>query len=130
MGGLAKVCSQSANFLLRLVSLMVLARLLDPKGFGLVGMVTAVIGALNLLRDFGLSTATVQRPTVTDEQISTLFWINMLVGAILAVVSVAIAPFLAVLYREPRLTWVTAVLAAGFVFNAAGVQPRKEPTSQ
>ena len=82
-GGLAKVCAQGANFVLRIGSLMVLGRLLEPKDFGLVGMVTAIVGVLNLFRDFGLSTASVQRAIITEEQLSTLFWINILVGAIL-----------------------------------------------
>ncbi len=102
--------------------LMILARLLGPKEFGLVGMVTAFTGVLNLLRDFGLSSATVQRTTVTDEQISTLFWINMFVGTILWLLTAAMAPLIAAFYHEPRLVAVTAVLAAGFIFNAAGVQ--------
>jgi O-antigen/teichoic acid export membrane protein len=121
-GGFAKVCSQAANFLVRVGSLMILGRLLDPKDFGLVGMVTAVIGILNLFKDFGLSTATVQRATVTHQQLSTLFWINMVVGATLGLLSVAIAPVLAAFYHDPRIVWVTVVLAAGFLFNGAGVQ--------
>ncbi len=80
-GGFARMCAQAASLLLRVGSLMVLARLLGPKDFGLVGMVTAFTGVLELFRDFGLSSATVQRTTVTDEQLSTLFWINILVGA-------------------------------------------------
>jgi O-antigen/teichoic acid export membrane protein len=121
-GGVAKVISQATNFVLRVGSVMILGRLLEPRDFGLVGMVTAIIGVLNLFRDFGLSTATVQRNTVTDGQISTLFWINMLVGAILGIASAAIAPLVATFYHEPRLVWVTLVLASGFIFNAAGVQ--------
>jgi O-antigen/teichoic acid export membrane protein len=121
-GGLARLCAQGANFLLRVGSLMVLARLLGPKDFGLVGMVTAFTGVLTLFRDFGLSSAAVQRTTVTDEQISTLFWINLLVGVLLGLVAVAMAPALAAFYHEPRLFGVTAVLALGFLFNAAGVQ--------
>src|SRR5216684_6395139 len=91
-GGLAKVCAQAASFALRIGSLMMLARLLDPKDFGLVGMVTVFTGVLNLFRDFGLSSATVQRLEVTEEQISTLFWINILVGVILALSLTALAP--------------------------------------
>jgi O-antigen/teichoic acid export membrane protein len=121
-GGFAKICGQGVNFALRIGSLMVLGRLLDPRDFGLVGMVTAVIGVLNLFRDFGLSTAAVQRSTVTEEQLSTLFWINILVGAALGLVSVAMAPAVSLFYEEPRLLPVTAVLALGFLFNAAGVQ--------
>lgn len=101
---------------------MVLARLLDPVDFGLVGMVTAVTGVFNLFKDAGLSLATVQRATVTNEQVSTLFWINMLVGVALGLLSLAIAPILVFFYQEPRLFWVTVALATGFIFNAAGVQ--------
>jgi PST family polysaccharide transporter len=121
-GGFAKVCSQAANLLLRMGSLMVLGRLLSPKEFGLVGMVTAIVGVLNLFKDFGLSTATIQRTSVTEQQTSTLFWINIVVGGILALLSLAIAPAVAAFYHEPRLIGVTAVLGAGFLFNAAGVQ--------
>ncbi len=121
-GGLARVCTQGANFLVRMGSLMILARLLDPKDFGLVGMVTAVIGVFSVFRDFGLSAAAVQRTTVTREQSSTLFWINLLVGAILSLFVLAMAPLVAAFYHEQRLIGVTAVLATGFFFNAAGVQ--------
>src|SRR5580704_4963234 len=121
-GGAARLSAQAANFVLRLGSLMVLARLLGPKDFGLVGMVTAFTGVLTLFRDFGLSSAAIQRSSVTEEQISTLFWINLGVGALLGALAIALAPMVAAFYHEPRLTTVTMALAAGFLFNAAGVQ--------
>jgi PST family polysaccharide transporter len=77
-------------------------------------MVTAFTGVLTLFQDFGLSAAAVQRTTVTEEQISTLFWINMLLGAVLGLVALAMAPAIAAFYREPQLFGVTAVLAVGF----------------
>jgi PST family polysaccharide transporter len=120
--GFAKACSQSSNFLIRMGSLMVLGRLLDPKDFGLVGMVTAVFGILNMFKDFGLSTASIQRPSITHEQLSALFWINILVGAILTALTASAAPFVAGFYHEPRLVGVTLVVACGFLLNAAGVQ--------
>jgi O-antigen/teichoic acid export membrane protein len=121
-GGLARLCAQGADFVLRLGSLMVLARLLGPKDFGLVGMVTAFTGLLTLFRDFGLSAAAIQRTSVTDEQLSTLFWINIFVGALLALLTLAMAPVIAAFYHEPRLMGVTAALASSFIFNASGVQ--------
>jgi len=121
-GGFAKAVAQGANFAIRMGSLMVMARLLAPRDFGLVGMVMAFTGVLNLFRDFGLSTATVQRGHVTDDQVSTLFWINVLVGSILAAILMIASPFVAVFYHEPRLVWVSLVLATSFVFNGAGVQ--------
>jgi O-antigen/teichoic acid export membrane protein len=121
-GGFAKICAQAADFVIRVGSLMILGRLLDPKDFGLVGMVTALTGVFNLFRDFGLSTASIQRKEVSDEELSTLFWINMLIGGLLGLLSLVSAPVVVIFYHEPRLFAVTAVLAAGFVLNAMGVQ--------
>ena len=121
-GGVAKLCAQAANFVVRLASLMVIARLLAPQDFGLVGMVTAFTGVLNLFKDFGLSSAAVQRPSITPAQSSTLFWLNVVVGLALACLVALGAPALAAFYHEPRLIPVTLTLATAFVFNAAGVQ--------
>ena len=66
-GTLARISAQAANMALRIVSLAILARLLDPNDFGLVGMVAALTGILSLFRDFGLSAASIQRTHITDE---------------------------------------------------------------
>ncbi|MGB7136871.1 MAG: oligosaccharide flippase family protein, partial [Acidobacteriaceae bacterium] len=100
-GGFARLVAQVATLVLRLGALMVLARLLGPADFGLVGMVTAFTGVLYLFRDFGLSAAVVQRTTVTEDQSSTLFWINVAVGIILGLVAVAAAPTIGHFYHEP-----------------------------
>jgi len=121
-GGFARIWAQAAIFVLRTGSLMILARLLDPKDFGLVAMVTAVTGVFDLFRDVGLSTATVQRATITDQQVSTMFWINVGVGGLLTILSLAMAPVLVVFYHEPRLLWITVALASAFLVNGAGVQ--------
>ena len=121
-GGLARVGAQALNFAVRIGSIMVLARLLSPKDFGLVGMVTAITGMLSLVRDFGLSSATVQRPHVTDEQLSSLFWVNLLFGGILGLGVISLAPLVTRFYDDPRLFWVTVALAPAMIFNAAGVQ--------
>lgn len=121
-GGFARMCAQAADFLIRIGSLMVLARLLAPRDFGLVGMVTAFTGVLGMFRDFGLSSAAVQRVTITEEQMSALFWINILVGGLLGILTAAMAPAIAAFYHEPRLFGVTLVLATAFILNSAGVQ--------
>ena len=53
---------------------------------------------------------------------STLFWINMFVGAMLWLVSVIMAPAIAAFYGKPELFGITVVLAVAFLFNAVGVQ--------
>jgi len=64
-GGAVRICALAGGSLLRVASMMILARLLEPRDFGLIGMATAFTGVLYLFRDFGLSTATIQRATVT-----------------------------------------------------------------
>jgi O-antigen/teichoic acid export membrane protein len=121
-GGVAKIGAQATTFTIRIASMVVMARLLDPAEFGLVAMVGAVTGVFNVLRDAGLSRATIQRETVTDEQLSTLFWMNVLLGLALTVAFAALAPALVAFYREPRLFWITAALGLGFFLNGVGVQ--------
>jgi len=121
-GGFAKGGALGANFVLRMTSVMILARLLEPKDFGLLGMVTAFTGVLSLLRDFGLSAAAIQIATLSEEQSSTLFWINVLAGAMLTGAAMISAPIISGFYREPRLLLITMAVAVSFLLNGAGVQ--------
>ena len=116
-GGAVAVGAQVAKLALQLGTVMVLARLLSPDDFGLTGMAATLTGFLGLFRDAGLGAATVQRREVTHEQLSTLFWINVAVGAGLAVFTIVIAPALARFYSEPRLFWIAVVAGTAFVFN-------------
>jgi O-antigen/teichoic acid export membrane protein len=110
------------RFVVRTATTMVLARLLSPQDFGLQGMVVVVTGFLELFRDAGLASATVQRLEVTHEQTSTLFWINVAVGAMLAALCVALAPLVVRFYHEPRLYWIAVVSGATFLFNGLAAQ--------
>lgn len=116
--------AQGLTFALQTGSTIVLARLLSPEDFGLQGMVVAMTGFLSLFRDAGLGVASVQREVITHEQTSTLFWINVAIGALLTIGAAALAPLLVDFYKEPRLLPVTLVSAAAFFFNSLGVQHR------
>ncbi|WP_029073698.1 lipopolysaccharide biosynthesis protein [Kaistia adipata] len=121
-GGLAKLLGQGLSVIARLAFMAVLARLLDPSEFGLVAMATAVTGMMAMLASAGLSTAVVQARSISDTQLSTLFWINILIGAWLAAACGVLAPILVSFYGEPRLFWLTILLAPGFLLSAASVQ--------
>jgi O-antigen/teichoic acid export membrane protein len=120
----ATVLAQGFAFALQMGTTVVLARLLLPGDFGLQAMVLAMTGFLALFRDAGLSVASVQRDVLTHAQTSTLFWINVAVGAALTVVAVATAPLLVVFYREPRLLWVTIAYAVSFLISSLAIQHR------
>ena len=121
-GGVAALASQGAKFILQIGGTAVLARLLVPADFGLVGMVAAVTGFVALFKDLGLSTATIQRAEVTHEQVSTLFWINVALSVGLGLIVAAAAPAIAAFYGEPRLTLVTLATAATFLFGGMSAQ--------
>jgi O-antigen/teichoic acid export membrane protein len=121
-GGFVAIAAQGGKVLLQTGTLMVLARLLSPDDFGLIGMAATLTGFLGLFRDAGLSAATVQRRDVTHEQISTLFWINLAVGVGLAACAVLLAPALVRFYGEPRLYWIVIVTGASFMFGGLAAQ--------
>ena len=101
---------------------MVLARLLAPEEFGLVAMVTTVMGFLRIFQDAGLSTATVQRREITHGQVSNLFWVNVGVGGVITLLVAASAPGIAWFYHEPRLEGITLVLSITFLLASSTVQ--------
>jgi PST family polysaccharide transporter len=121
-GGAATMLGEGVRFVIRIVSTMVLARLLVPADFGLVAMVTAVTGFAGLLGDIGLSMATIQKAEINHQQISTLFWINAGMGALVGLVTAALAPLIAWFYGEPRLTMITVALAGLFLVGGVTVQ--------
>ncbi len=121
-GGAATIAAQGTTFFLGMASTVVLARLLTPQDFGLIAMVTAVTGFVVMFKDMGLSMATVQRAEVNHAQISTLFWINVVLSLGVMLVIAALAPVIAWFYGEPRLTWITLALAGAFIFGGFTIQ--------
>jgi PST family polysaccharide transporter len=121
-GGAFTVGSQASQFVIGLLATMVMARLLTPRDYGLIGMVTVVTGFLTIFKDIGLSRATIQRNVLTHDEASSLFWINGAVGVGIALLTAAIAPAIARFYGEPRLTNITIALACGFLVSGFSVQ--------
>jgi len=121
-GGVTTMTAQALQFVLHMAGTMILARLLTPADFGLIGMVTVVVGFAEMFKDAGLSTATVQRATISHEQISTLFWLNVLLSAALGLCILVASPLVAWFYGRPELTPVTAVLSLSFIITGLTIQ--------
>ncbi|HEX6535029.1 MAG TPA: lipopolysaccharide biosynthesis protein [Gemmatimonadaceae bacterium] len=121
-GGAVTLASQAAQFALTMGATVILARLLTPRDYGLIGMVTVVTGFLAMFKDIGLSQATVQRAELSHGQTSNLFWINVVVSAAIMLVTIALAPAIARFYGEPRLTLITIALSGGFLLGGLNVQ--------
>lgn len=104
-------------------STAVLARLLSPDDYGLMGMVATLTALLLVFSDMGLSWATIQRRELTRAQVSNLFWINVGAGLVLWIACILVAPVMARFYNREELQLVTVVLGASFLIGGLSVQP-------
>ena len=120
--GAVTMAGQVMKFFIRMASLAVLARLLTVGDFGLIVMVTVVTEFALMFKDMGLATASIQRAKVSHDQISTLFWINVTIGVMLAAIVALLAPVIAWWNAEPELIKITLVLAIGLVFGGLTIQ--------
>jgi len=110
------------EFAVRLVATLILARILAPEDFGLVAMVMALTGLVDIAKDLGLGTATVQRKDISHREISSLFWINVSVGGVLALAFLAVSPAVSWFYGDGRLMAVTAALATTLLWGGMAIQ--------
>ncbi len=121
-GGIWSLLAQAISTVIRTLSAIVLARLLNPEDFGLYAILAAVLGGLLIFMDLGLCDAVIQAPKLTDRQISSLFWVNLgingAVTACLLVSSSAISRF----FREPRLPGMIAVWSLTILLGALSAQ--------
>lgn len=99
---------------------IVLAHLLVPREVGLAGMAIAFSGLVFAFSDLGLGSALVQRKTLTEEDRSTVFWLNVGAGAALTVGAVAVSPLIASFYSNPQVMPLFAVLSCSFLLTALG----------
>jgi lipopolysaccharide exporter len=106
--------------LLYLCQIFVLARLLAPSDFGLMGMTTVVIGFASVISDLGIGNAIIHRQGVTGESLSSLYWLNLLVGLILFCAMWAVAPIVVGMYAEPRLSGIMFWLSLIFLITPVG----------
>jgi O-antigen/teichoic acid export membrane protein len=107
------VFSQGLVFAIQVMSIVVLARLLTPSDFGVITMVTTFS---LLVMSFGLNgytEAVIQRQELNHRLASNLFWINVGVGTVLALIFSAVGPLMAKFYHDPRV----ANVAIGISFT-------------
>lgn len=120
-GAAVTLMAQLAKAALQFASLIVLSRLLTPSDFGVLAMVLSIVGVAVILSDFGLSLAAIQTRELSAGQNTTLFWVNLAIGAIAAIGLLALSPLIADFYHRPVVEQVCWVLAFTFISNSAAV---------
>jgi O-antigen/teichoic acid export membrane protein len=121
-GGVVVGIAQVARGAIEGAGLLILSRALSPADFGLVDMIVSVTGIIDQLKDFGLGTALIQRPQVSDRQINALFWISTAIGTALTLVTAACAPLIAAGYGRPELLQLTLALSLSTLLGALSLQ--------
>ena len=103
---------------------IVLARILGPEPFGLVGIAWFVIGYGYLVSEMGFSTALVQRRSIDDQDVRYVFTWVCVSAAVMTVLFVAAAPFIAAFFKRPDATVIIQVLSLYFVLQVIGQVPQ------
>jgi PST family polysaccharide transporter len=128
--GAVTLAAQVLKFVVSTVATIVLARLLTPSDYGLIGMVAIVINFVGMFPFMGLSTATMRWSELNHRQVSTLFWINVGLSAAIMFVALGCAPLLAWFYHEPRLMGIMAgysvsIFLTGFYIQHEAILSRQ-----
>lgn len=121
-GGMINFITQGINLAIHMVSTVTLARLLSPDDYGVMAMVLSITAFAQLFRDLGLSAAAIQKGSLSEAQMSNLFWINVGMGTLLTASLAAASPLVARFYEKPELTQLTLLLSCTFIINSLGTQ--------
>lgn len=120
-GVLWTICSQTTRLLLNIIVTAVLAHLLNPEDFGTIAMVAVFTVFFTIFNDIGLPSAIIQKQEVTDEQLSSLFWINLIEGILVTIILIALAPIIANFYDKSVLKPIVIVMSLLFTISSIGM---------
>jgi polysaccharide transporter, PST family len=130
LGAIWSFVETSGAGLLSFVITMVLARLLGPEHFGVVAIAYAIVAVTQPLVRSGFPTAIIQRYQLSQEHISTAFWLTMLLGCVLAVSLFSAAPWIATFYDLPLLTPVIRLLSVTVILSGISAIPAAQLTRE
>ncbi len=109
--------SQGIRFIIGII----LARLLVPEMYGLIAMLLIFITLGEIFVDSGFGTALIQKQKITEREICSVFYFNIFVGLIAAILLFFAAPVIAAFYNQPALTPLAQSLSLIFIINSLGM---------
>jgi PST family polysaccharide transporter len=115
-GALWNIAGGGWTTLVRLGASTVLARVLFPEDFGIMGMAMLAQGMITRFGGLGMGTGVIAKKDVTEDDVSTAFWSTLAVKVFLFALAFAGAPLFAWFFETPELTWVLRVTCVGFLF--------------
>ncbi|MFB6466861.1 lipopolysaccharide biosynthesis protein [Cytobacillus sp. Hz8] len=110
-----------ANQGIQFIIQIILARVLLPEHFGLIGMITVFISISNLIIDSGVSQALIREQNTTQAEYSTVFYFNLFMALIMYGFLFLLAPAISSFFHESKLTLILRVLSIGIIINSFGI---------
>lgn len=114
------ILNQGITFLVGIV----LARILTPQEYGLIGIIMIFIAVFNNIADSGFSSALIRKNDASDEDYNTVFIVNLVVSLLLSVVLFILSPAIAVFFNQPQLQALARTMSVVIVINALGIIQR------
>lgn len=112
---------QFGNQLIGFFVSLVLARILLPAEFGLIGMIVVIVAVGNVLLDGGLTKSLIRDPDCDEEDYSTVFFFHLIASLLIYAVIFLIAPLIADFYKQPLLTSITRVYSLSIIITSFSV---------
>jgi len=103
--------SQIGSQILRVVTTLILVRLLLPEAFGTIAMILVLTNFSTQLINFGFASAIIQKKNLTNLDSSSVFWLNVLVGTIITLLIILFSGQIALFYEKPILKPLAIFLA-------------------
>jgi len=106
--------SMSLITIIQFGTLTILARILSPSDFGIMGMIMVIIVFAQAFADMGMSNAIIQRQNVKESHLSSLYWINVFCGLLIFICILLIRKIIVSFFNEPKL--INYLMYVGFIF--------------
>lgn len=110
--------SQFVRVSAQVVTSIILARLLLPEDFGLLGMAVVFIGLVAIFNDMGIGSAIVQKQDFNQKNLSSIFWFNLFIGFLAMFIIILAAPLIARFYGQNSLFLIISVMSLSFLFTS------------
>lgn len=116
--------SQVGQQISQILIAVILARLLSPDDFGLLGMATVFTGFVAIFGELGISSALIQKQDINEEHLSSAFWLNIFTGILLTLIFIMGSSAIARFYNRPELKLIMFALSFNFVFTSFAIVQR------
>ncbi|EAW36468.1 lipopolysaccharide biosynthesis protein [Lyngbya sp. PCC 8106] len=101
-----------------LIVFLILARLLTPEAFGLIGLANVFLAFMRIFLEQGFSQALIQRQEIEPEELDTAFWTHVVSGLLLTIISFLLSGFIAGIFDQPKLIPIIQCFSFLFFFKS------------